>query len=242
MAASLQVSIVIPLFREKSRFKEGLSNLSSFFARFPFDVEVLFIADPDGATAFYAEALSETQRPPPAPTNDPPAAPVTWQREFRLLSNEKRLGRGASLKRGLDAATGQILLASSVDLAIPLSEMMSAIQEFILAPNQTDFVIGNRLSLKRPRHGERRRWKKLFDDIEHEKAQHLKVPDPTCPFWAIRKEVWQSISPQSRMRRWYYSPQILLALREKGHSIKTLDVISHDSADSRFRILDSIWN
>src|SRR5690606_11166385 len=98
-----------------------------------------------------------------------------------VLENPRRLGRGPSVQRGLGAAGGDLLIVLSADLNIPLAESFAAVQEYLRDPEGTGFILGNRRSLKRPRHGVRAPLKKLFDDIEHDKASGLEVPDPTSP-------------------------------------------------------------
>lgn len=223
----MKISLVIPIHREADRIAASAQDLNSFFARWPMQVELIFVIEPgeDPATLrILNEAVSNSSE----------------HIQIRILQNKKHLGRGPSVKRGLDEALGDVLGVLSADLTTPLADVFSALQEFITKPDETSFIIGNRRSLKRPRHGPRSALKRFFDDVEHEKAKGLDLPDPTSPFWLIRRDLWQKISPNLKFRRWYYTPALLQKIRSQGAPIKSIEILSHDTDDTRFHWWHSI--
>ncbi len=223
----MKLSMILPIFKESHRLPQALSDLQSFFARLPLEIDLIIVCEPGEKRDVETQlaALPVTPRPLTA----------------RVLENSRRLGRGPSLQKGLAVAEGDILATLSADLNVPLAEIFAAIQEFLRDPGGTEFVLGNRRSLKRPRHGARPPGKKIFDDIEHDKAKGLEVPDPTSPFWVIRRDTWQKVAPNLKLRRWYYTPQLVRELRTVKSSIKSLDINSHDDTDTRFRWWHSVF-
>lgn len=217
----MKVSLILPVFRESHRLAAGLRDLQSFFARLPLEVEVVIVCEPGEKQHVDAAFLA--------------LEPTTKALQTVILENPRFLGRGPSLQRGLDQATGDVLVPITADLSIPLAEVFAALQEFLRDPEGTEFVIGNRRSLKRLRHGQRTRLKKFFDDVEHDKAKSLQVPDPTCPFWMIKKELWTSVSPRLRLSKWYSTPGLLRELRNQKAGLKMIDTNCHDDPETRFR-------
>ncbi len=245
----MKLSMIVPIFQEESRLPDGLSDLQSFLARLPLALELILVCEPGegasvrasvGAVAAAAKSPRRLSLNETSSESTPAATPGVSTIAVKVLENARRLGRGPSVQRGLDEASGDLLIVLSADMNIPLAESFAAVQEYLRAPEDTGFVLGNRRSLKRPRHGERSALKKIFDDIEHEKAQGLDVPDPTSPFWAITRELWQKVSPQMKFRRWYYTPQLVRYLREMRAPIKSLDINSHDDPSTRFKWWHSI--
>lgn len=216
----------MPVHQETARLPEALLDLQSFFAKLPLDIDLVIICEPGEKSDIEAviKALPESPRP----------------LKTQILENPRHLGRGPSLQKGLDLAQGEVLATLSADLAIPLAEIFAAIQEFLRDPEGTAFVLGNRYSLKRPRHGHRQVWKKFFDEVERDKARGLEVPDPTCPFWVIRRELWQQVSPRIKLRKWYYTAGLVRELRQLKAPLKSIDVNCHDSESTRFRWWHSV--
>lgn len=255
-ARAMKLSMVMPIFQEAERLEAALLDLQSFLARLPLEMELILVPEPTDA-AMTRESLARiaggprplrlcaepsvaaTTAPSPAAETAPSAPPTAPIIPVRVLDNPRRRGRGASVQRGLDAATGDFLIVLSADLNVPLAESFAAVQEFLRDPEGTGLILGNRRSLKRPRHGARPPRKKIFDDIEHEKSKGLDVPDPTSSFFAITKEWWRRISEGPggplKLRRWYYTPEIVRRIRVLGAPLKSLDINSHDSDSTRFR-------
>jgi len=221
----LKLSLIFPLSQEKDGATEKLRDIASFWARFPIEVEVLLVLDPSRG-----ETLQDWQ-------NLITATGVQPRLQFRLEMNSKKLGRGASVQKGLDLATGEILAVNSFDLSIPLGDVFSALQEFIMHRDQDFVVIGNRRGPKKKRRGLSTSKRMLFENIEHDKAASLQVPDPTCPFLMLKKKTWLALQPL-RLRRWFYSPGLVLAARHKQIEVRVVDVQCLDHPSTRLSLWD----
>lgn len=218
----MKLSLIFAVYNESERLKASLQDLKSFFQRQPLEVELVLVLEPHPTQATL-DAVAGA------------GFEQTTNIKVLQIQNAVHRGRGPSLKVGLDAASGHVLSPMSVDLSTPLADVFSALQEFVMDQENTGFVLGNRRSLKRPRHGQRSGLKKFFDAVEHDKAASLEVPDPTSPFWMIQRELWQKISPNLKFRRWYYTPNVIQALRLIKAPMKSIDTLSHDSTDTRFK-------
>ena len=223
----MKLSLIVPVSNELPQASDKLRDVISFWQRFPVDLEILLMQEPTAQET--PQAWHELiQSLGPAPTH-----------QFRLEQNSHKLGRGGSVQRGLDLATGEIVGVLSFDLSIPLGDVFSALQEFIMHRNQDFIVVGNRRSTKKKRRGQQSGLRKIFEDIEHEKSAGLDIADPTCPFFMLKKKTWLDLQPL-KLRRWFYTPGVILAARRKGIEVRSLDVQCLDHPHSRMSPLD-LW-
>ncbi len=223
----MKLSLIFPLWKETESPQEKLRDVVSFWRRFPMDVEIVFIIDPvrGESVEMWQKWIQELEPPKSI--------------EFSVHLNPKRLGRGASVAKGLDLAQGEVLAVNSFDLSIPLGDMFSAVQEFVMHRAQDFLLVGNRRSKKKQRRGAQKRLRKIYEDIEHEKSMSLQLPDPTCPFFMLKKTSWERLKP-IHLRRWFYTPGLILAARQQGLEVRSLDVQCLDHRSSRMGVLDFI--
>jgi glycosyltransferase involved in cell wall biosynthesis len=133
----------------------------------------------------------------------------------RLISHERNVGYGGSLRSGLEAASYDLIFFTDADLQFDLKEILNLlrwIQEY-------DLVIGYRL--KRSDAFRRRfcAWgwglliRLLFD---------LKVKDIDCAFKLFRKEVFNKISISSLGA--FINSEILIRAEKCGFTVKEVPV------------------
>lgn len=222
----MKISLIYPLYREEQRLKNSLQDIAAFFQKFPLQTEVVLVMDPshDQTHAFAEEKTNELLKKHP-------------QIQFQILKNEKHLGRAKSLHKGLQAATGEILFCGSIDLNVPLAEYFNTLQDFVTNP-QTEFIIGNRRDLKKPRHGQKNKISSLFETIQHEKliSAGFQVSDPSCQFVVMNRKAFEKIRDKfSKPGKWYYSAPLLAAANNHGVAISEKPIVCHDTEDTRFR-------
>jgi len=133
----------------------------------------------------------------------------------RLISHERNVGYGGSLRSGLESAKYDLIFFTDADLQFDLNEILNLlrwIQEY-------DLVIGYRLKRSE---GFRRRlyawgWglliRLLFD---------LKVRDIDCAFKLFRKEVFDKISVSSLGA--FVNSEILIRAQKHGFRLKEVPV------------------
>ena len=222
----LKLSLIFPIFEEHDQILGRLQDLVSFWKRFPVEIEALLVIEglkPDQIKTLRNQADSLR-----AETNI----------QLRVFDQKKRSGRGPSLLRGLQRATGEILAVGSFDYSIPLGEYFSAFQEFMISPNEKFLLLGNRRGKKKKRQGLKSGLRAFFENVEHEKSKGLQLEDPTSPFWMLRKSDWDQLNIK-KMRSWFYTPPILLAARQNQLPIREIEVQTQDHPSSQFRLRDA---
>jgi glycosyltransferase involved in cell wall biosynthesis len=117
----MKLSVVMPVYNERSTLREAIRRVLAV----PIDIELLCVDD--GSTDGSREILSEIQREHP---------------QIRILLQTNNMGKGAALRRGIQDATGDLVLIQDADL-----EYDPADYPRLLAPliqGKADVVFGSR--------------------------------------------------------------------------------------------------
>ena len=230
------LSLVIPLIKDFDTATQAEMDIKSFFKKFQLSGELIWVVDPHRRfRAFTAEQKAWCE----VDSKD-------WPEGFhrKVLVNKKRIGRGPSIGRGLDEASGDFICVLSADLSVPLSEVFAALRLFLNDPDRNiDIVLGERSEKKRQGIDGRSSRRKVFDAAELEKAKSLihyqHSPDPISPFFMIRRDLWKKLSPQVKLRSWYYTSRILQAALEEKAQLHSISVVNSRSQRSHQRWWES---
>src|SRR3954471_4527888 len=117
------LSIVIPAFNEEGRLDATLNKIDSFIKSENKDAEILVVDD--GSTDGTARLVLRHQQEKPY---------------LRLLQNHINRGKGFSLRRGVEAALGEVVLLSDADLSVPIEEAQKLLQSI---SDGADIAIGS---------------------------------------------------------------------------------------------------
>src|SRR5438045_6194096 len=118
------LSIVIPAFNEDGRLDATLNKIDGFVKLEGKDAEIIVVDD--GSTDATARLVMRHLQDKPY---------------LRLLQNHINRGKGFSLRRGVEASLGDIILLSDADLSVPIEEahkLLDAIHD------GADVAIGSR--------------------------------------------------------------------------------------------------
>jgi glycosyltransferase involved in cell wall biosynthesis len=217
-----KVSLITPLRNESRLLERGLQELESFIQKFPLAWELILIVDPShDSTVQKAQALRSEKI------------------QIQVLENVATLGRGPSVRQGLESATGDYVMIFPLDFTIPLADLFNFLQELILNP-KVDLAIGNRNTSRKKREAPRKSsWHWTLETIILEKLrpQDLPVQDPLCPYLIFQKKSLDQILKSLKMKSWFYTPEILSCAIEEGFQITEVPVLSRDSGPSRIPLV-----
>jgi dolichyl-phosphate beta-glucosyltransferase len=222
-AASL--SIIIPAYNEQRDIARSLEEVMTFARACPTLREVIVVDD--GSTDGTA-AIVEAARLRYA---DFPAA-------LRLVQNGRNLGKGATVRNGVLAAAGEIVLFTDADLSAPIMEAPRLVEP--VAEGVCDVAIGSRAvdrSLIGVRQGRfRENAGKMFNVIVRV-LTGLPIRDTQCGFKAFRRDAVLPIFELQRVGGFAFDVELLYLARRRGLRIREIPVRWSHVTHSKVHIL-----
>lgn len=166
------LSVIIPCYNEKNTIR----RLVDAVRRAPYDDKEIIIVD-DGSTDGTKDVLCQEIAPFVA----------------RILYHEKNQGKGAALKTGIDAATGDIILIQDADLEYDPMEYPDLLNPIL--QNQADVVFGSRFLGGKP-HRVLYFWHRVgngFLTVISNMFTNLNLTDMETCYKVFRREIIQGI-------------------------------------------------
>lgn len=203
------LSIIIPAYNEEARIGKTLQETFRYLDNQKYESEVLVIND--GSQDRTREVVSDWQ--------------TRYGARLRLLENPGNRGKGYSVRSGMLAADGELLLFYDADLATPLSEV-----EVVLKPivdNHYDIVFGSR-ALDRSLIGTRQSLLREIIGRVGNFVQYtftgLHFKDTQCGFKAFRREAARAVFPLQRIEGFGFDPEILFIASRQGWRLLEIPV------------------
>ena len=184
----MKLSIIIPCYNEKST----IASLISAVQRSPIENREIIIVD-DGSKDGTRDLLSEI--------NDP---------EIKVILHAANQGKGAALRTGFAAATGDICIVQDADLENDPQEFPLVIQPII--DGKADVVFGSRFQSGRP-HRVVYFWHRVGNGVLTLMSNlftDLNLSDMETCYKAFRREVIQAID--IRENRFGFEPEVTAKL------------------------------
>jgi glycosyltransferase involved in cell wall biosynthesis len=179
------LSVVIPIYNEIKTIEEVVGKVRG--AGVP--VEIVLVDD--GSVDGTRDLLSSWRE----------------QRDLKIIFHSVNQGKGAALRTGFAAATGDVVIVQDADLEYDPAEFVKLIQPIV--ENQADVVFGSRFSGDNQRvlyfwHYVGNRVLTLFSNM----MTNLNLSDMETCYKAFRREVIQKIAPTLRENRFGIEPEL----------------------------------
>jgi glycosyltransferase involved in cell wall biosynthesis len=222
-AAPRRVSFIVPAFDEERRLGSSLDSLIAYCAQQPYETEIIVVDDGSvDATRAVAERAQER---------------LPERASLRILKHDHNRGKGAAVRTGMLASTGEYVLYLDADLATPpeeTSRLLDALDEGI------DVAIGVRIQpggydMRASEPAYRRIGGYIFTAVRR-RVLLSDVYDTQCGFKAFRKEAAGRIFRLQELDGWAFDAELLFIARRLGYSIRQIPVEWHHVEGSRFQI------
>lgn len=230
--APVRLSIVIPAYNEERRLPNTLDDVLEYLRGQPYRSEVI-VAD-DGSTDRTADVVRAQQL---RATN------------LRLVQHPDRrnYGKGAAVRRGMLAATGQFRLFMDADNSTTIDHVERFWPFF---DEGYDIVIGSR-AVEGAVVAVHQAWfKELAGDFGNFVIQSLAVPgihDTQAGFKVFTQRVVTDVFPRLTIDRWGFDIEILAVARRRGYRAKEAPITwindphSKVKFSSYFEVLGEVW-
>lgn len=217
------LSIVIPAFNEESRIIPTLKKIRAYLREKSYHCQVIVVDD--------------------GSTDNTPSVVLKFSKEFSglaLLENEKNMGKGYSVKRGISLAQGEYILFSDADLSTPIQEIEKFFPYF---EQGFDIVIGSRalkdsqIELRQPW------WREGMGKTFNLFVRLLAfggIKDTQCGFKCFRREVAHHLFGLAKIKGFSFDVETLFLAKKFGYKIKEVPVVWINSEASKVHpLLDS---
>jgi glycosyltransferase involved in cell wall biosynthesis len=220
----VKVSVVLPAYNEASKLESTVNQVTHALDEFTHSYEVI-IAE-DGSTD----------------GTDRVAAKLAEKYPFvKHLHGEKRLGRGAALKKAFKQSHAEIQVYMDLDLATNLEHLKALVDA--VDSEGYDFATGSRLlpesSVKRSR------TRNVASKTYNFMVQRLlgsKVKDHQCGFKAFRRESLMVLLDEVRANHWFWDTEILVRGCRQGYRIKEIPVSWKGGRETKVRLLQDSFS
>ncbi|MBP1770115.1 MAG: glycosyl transferase [Candidatus Aminicenantes bacterium] len=226
-ANDIRLSVVIPTYNKVPRIAATLDAVGSYLSKKPYASEIVVVDD--GSTDGTADAARTA------------LAALAGRIGSRVIRREKNRGKGASVKEGVLASAGAIVLFTDDDLSTPIEEcdkLLAALEA------GADAAIGSRalaaseirVRQRRPREGMGKMFNRLVRWLVLEG-----YPDTQCGFKAFRREPARAVFSRIVTAGFAFDVEVLVLCRELGYRVAQIPVVWSDVRPSRVRILRGSW-
>jgi len=217
-----KASLVVPAFDERGRIERAIDGISAWLRTKPGGWEWEVIVVDDGSSDGTAEIAERAA----AAANLP----------VRLLRHGTNRGKGAAIRTGVLASTGDPVLVSDTDLSTPLTEWVKLAERLPTRP----IAIGSRAldeDLVRRRQPFYRQFMgKIFNGFVRILAVHG-IHDTQCGFKLFRGDVARALFADARIDRFAYDVEILYLARQRGIEIAEVPVLWFNSPESKVSVV-----
>jgi len=222
------LSIIVPLYNEERNVPKLAKTLTSFFGPKGFSYETILVDDgsEDGTVQVAKSHISLLP-------------------SVKLLLNERNMGKGYSIRRGVLASSGQYVFFTDADLSTRIEHFDELLER---VESGWDAAVGSRRvqgSEMRVRQSFlRRNMGLVFYGIVHKFVLNG-VMDINCGFKLFRGQVARAVFARQRINGWGFDAEVLFILDKMGYSVCEVPVIWEHRAPSRVNVLSapftSLW-
>jgi glycosyltransferase involved in cell wall biosynthesis len=220
----VKVSVVLPAYNEESKLESAVNQVTHALDEFTRSYEVI-IAE-DGSTDGTDRVAVELAEKYPF---------------VKHLHREKRLGRGAALKKAFKQSSGEVLVYMDLDLATNLKHLKSLFDA--VDSEGYDFATGSRLLPES--NVKRSRTRNIASKTYNFMVRRLlgsNVKDHQCGFKAFRRNSLMVLLDEVRANHWFWDTEVLVRGCRRGYRIKEIPVSWKGGRETKVRLLQDSFS
>jgi dolichyl-phosphate beta-glucosyltransferase len=208
------MSVVVPAYNEERAIVGTITALRSWLEASGRTWEILVM---DNASTDGTHALVE---------------PLADGEAIRVFRNERNMGKGYSVRRGMLAATGELRLHCDADCAPSLASLTKMLDLM----EHADVISGSRLA-EGADVGQRQPLRRRIVGRSFQQLCRLMLGEPTrdlfCGFKLWRGQTAQEVFSRVRIEGWVFDAEALAIARALGYRITETGIVWNDRDGSR---------
>lgn len=223
-----ELTVVIPAYNEEGRIAPTLDHVRAYLAeRYP-SSEVIVVDDGsrDRTPDIVRERTADFERS---------GIPL------RLLGDGRNHGKGASVRTGMLAAEGRIVLFSDADLSAPIEETPKLVDP--IRTGAADIAIGSRaldkslIGVHQP--ASRELAGRLFN-LAMRVTTGMPFHDTQCGFKAFRRDAARDVFARVRIERFGFDVETLFLACRLGYRVVEVPVVWNNVLGSKVSLFNGI--
>jgi glycosyltransferase involved in cell wall biosynthesis len=221
----VDLSIVVPAYNEELRLPPTLDRLHAFLSAQPLRYEIVVVDD--GSKDATCEVVEQA---------------MTRIPHLRLVRQLPNAGKGAAVRRGMLAATGQIRVMCDADCSMPPEQLPRLLAPIIDC--KAEIAIGSRYAEGAKTDVKQPAYRVLWSRLANKVIQRSLVPgirDTQCGFKAFTAEAARDLFKRATINGWAFDLEILALAIRRGFAIEEVGVEWKDDNRSRINPLSDMW-
>ena len=206
------LSVIIPAYNEQTRIADSLYIIKEYLAKQSFRSEIIVVDD--GSNDLTTEIVKFI---------DIYGKEQLEHDEGTLIENQKNVGKGYSIAKGMLRASGDIVLFLDADHSTHIGQVEKLIPYFDLG---FDVVIGSR-NMKTSIVEKRPWYRELMSQLFNLTARLISIDgirDTQCGFKAYRRRAAHDIAKQQRIYGFGFDVEHLYIAQKSGFKIKEVAI------------------
>lgn len=195
--SKIQLSLVVPAYKQEKTIVKDLKNLTKVLSSLPFKYQIIVVVD-----GFVDETFEK--------------AKSVKNKNIKVFGYEKNKGKGFAIKLGVEKATGDIIGFIDAGMDIDPSEIYIMLD--IMEWNKADIVVGSKLhpesKVKYPIGRKVLSWG--YRTITH-LLFGFKVKDTQVGFKLFRKKVAKDVFSKIVIKRFAFDVEVLTVAYKLGY-------------------------
>ncbi len=216
------LSIIIPAYNEEERLPKTLEQVFAFLGSQSYPAEVI-VADNASQDSTYDLAMEFARQ---LPSNSP---------AFQIVREATR-GKGAAVRRGMQAAKGEYRFMCDADLSMPITEVNRFMPPLL---TEFDIAIASREAPGAIRFNEPG-YRHLVGRVFNNQIRLLALPelqDTQCGFKCFRAAVAEDLFQRQTITGWSFDVELLFIARRRGYRIIEIPIPWYYNSKSKVSVV-----